>query len=205
VDERIKRLSDVFVKLQSGYDISRQEIAKAKKEGRFEHVAGLGYGEVDVEAFASFVKALPNTHNHGVFLDLGSGSGKAVLAAAYAGCFANCIGVEIMAPLCQLANEALDCARMIDDRKAAAVKFVHGDMFEKEELWRIADVILVTCTLFTDEMMISLDNAVETFLRTGTLVVTTTRRLSSSRARLVSEGRLKYAKGSLLFILYVIM
>jgi SAM-dependent methyltransferase len=205
IDTSLKLLSDAYTKLQSGYDISRQEVARAKKEGRYEEVAGLGYGEVDVEAFGNFVKALPSTHANGVFLDLGSGSGKAVLAAAFDGTFSSCIGVEIVAPLHSLATQALERAREIDAKKASKVSFVQGDMFAKEELCRLADVVLVTCTLFTDEMMVHLDEAVDELIRPGTIVITTTRRLRSIRARQVSEGRVKYAKGSLLFIVYVVM
>jgi len=205
VDANVKLLSDIYTKLQSGYDISRQEVAKAKKEGRYDEIAGLGYGEVDVEAFATFVKALPSTHNNGVFLDLGSGSGKAVLAAAFAGSFSSCIGVEIVQPLHSLANQALERAKEIDSERAACVKYVQGDMFGKEDLWKQADVVLVTCTLFTDDMMTRLDESVEDMLRPGTIVITTTRRLTTPRARLLSEGRVKYAKGSLLFIVYVII
>ena len=204
VDRCIKLLSNAYTKLQSGYDISRQEVARAKKEGRYDEVAGLGYGEVDVEAFGSFIKGLPSTHANGVFLDLGSGSGKAVLAAAFEGCFSSCIGVEIVGPLHTLATQALERAREIDADKASRVSFVQGDMFAKEELWRLADVVLITCTLFTDDMMARLDRAVDELIRPGTIVITTTRRLNSMRARQISEGRVKYAKGSLLFIVYVV-
>jgi hypothetical protein len=206
VDERkMKELSEAYLKLQSGYDISRQEIIRAKKEGRFDQVEGLGYGEVDVEAFGNFLRSFPSTfQNDGTFLDMGSGSGKAVLAAAFSGKFSTCIGVEIMEPLHKLAVQALDQAHQIDTESASKARFELGDIFEREELWRSADVLLVTCTLFTDDMMTRLDNCISRLVRSGSIVITTTRRLTNSRARQLSEGRIKYAKGSLLFIVYVI-
>jgi len=201
---KMKDLGDVYLRLQSGYDISRQEISRAKKEGRYSEVEGLGYGEVDVEAFGQFIRSLPQVHDKGTFLDLGSGSGKAVLSAAFTGVFSSCIGVEIMEPLHQLATQALERASHIDAEKAAIARFELGDIFEKEELWASADVVLVTCTLFTDDMMLRLDNAINRLVRPGSIVITTTRRLNTPRARLMTEGRIKYAKGSLLFIVYVI-
>jgi len=203
-DMKMKELGDVYQKLQSGYDISRHEIARAKKEGRFNEVEGLGYGEVDVEAFGGFLRSLPLAHNQGIFLDLGSGSGKAVLAAAFSGLFSTSVGVEIVEPLHRLATQAAERAVRIDAEKAACARFELGDIFEKEELWSSADVLFITCTLFTDEMMQKLDSAINRLVRSGSIVITTTRRLVNSRARLLTEGRIKYAKGSLLFIVYFI-
>jgi len=201
---KMRDLSDVYLNLKSAYDISRNEIAKAKKEGRFKEVEGLGYGEVDVQAFGHFIRCLPPIHEKGTFLDLGSGSGKAVLAAAFSGMFSQCIGVEIMEPLHNLAIQALERATQLDERQASIATFELGDIFEKEALVAKADAILVTCTLFTDDMMERLNSVLNRFAKSGTIVVTTTRRLSTPRAKLLSEGRVKYAKGSLLFIVYLI-
>jgi len=203
-DLKLKDLSDAYLRLHSGYDISRQEISKARKAGRIRETEGLGYGEVDVEAFAGFLKSLPCVHNEGTFLDLGSGSGKAVLAAAFSGYFSSCIGVEILEPLHNLASQALERAGLIDQEKASCARFELGDIFEKEDLWSIGDVILVTCTLFTDQMMARVNAAVNRFVRPGSIMITTTRRLDSPRARLLTECRVKYAKGSLQFIVYLI-
>lgn len=204
-DPKMKELSDLYSTLQSGYDISRQEIARAKKEGRFGEIEGLGYGEVDVEAFANFLRSLPPYHNKGRFVDFGSGSGKAVLAAAFSGLFSSCIGVEIVEPLQRLALQAKERASLIDPERASCVHFELGDIFEKEELWQTADILFITCTLFTDDMMQRLDMAINTLVQSGSIVITTTRRLMSSRARVLSEMRVKYAKGSLLFIVYFIV
>jgi SAM-dependent methyltransferase len=203
-DTRMKELGDLYLKLQSGYDISRQEITRAKKEGRYDEVEGLGYGEVDVEAFGTFIRSFTSTHNQGIFLDLGSGSGKAVLSAAFSGMFSRCIGVEILEPLHRLAMQAVDHAARIDGDRAAIVRFELGDIFDKETLWSTADVLLVTCTLFTDDMMLRLDRAISRLVRPGSIVITTTRRLSNPRATWLTERRIKYAKGSLLFIVYMI-
>lgn len=204
VEYKMRELGGVYLKLQSGYDISRQEITRAKKQGRYSQVEGLGYGEVDVEAFGSFIRGLPAVHEQGTFVDMGSGSGKAVLAAAFSGRFSSCIGVEIMEPLHQLAVQAKERAVAVDLDKASLVQFELGDIFEKEDLWGAADVLLVTCTLFTDDMMARLENAVSQLVRPGTIVITTTRPLHNARARWLLEGRIKYAKGSLLFIVYMI-
>jgi len=203
VEERTRALASVFVKLQSGYDISRKEINRAKREGRYDQVEGLGYGEVDVEAFGTYIRCLPLVKEHGVFVDMGSGSGKAVLAAAFSGRFSQSVGVEILEPLHRLAQEAQGRAVEIDGQSASIAQFELGDIFSKEDLWKAADVLLVTCTLFTDDMMQRLENMVARLIRPGTIVITTTRPLNNPRARKLSEGRIKYAKGSLLFIVYL--
>ena len=199
----VKELVGVYSQLQSGYDLSRQEIQKAKKEKRYDFLEGLGYGEVDMDAFIGFLKSLPLIRKD-VFVDMGSGSGKAVLAAAFSEIFTQCIGIEILKPLHLLALEAQEKASDLDDEKATRASFLLGDIFDHEEIWRKADVMLVTCTLFSDFMMNKLDEFIQRVVRQGTFVITTTRRLSNPRARLVSENRIKYAKGSLLFIVYYI-
>ena len=79
------------------------------------------YGEISFDSYArTFEKikrvyGLPNAHHNGPngmmqspggnFIDLGSGSGKAVIAAALLHPFTSCRGIEVLEGLYTLSNE----------------------------------------------------------------------------------------------------
>jgi hypothetical protein len=90
---------------------STREIANDARDRRGAQAdENLVYGEVKLSSIATIVRRLLAAEGGGggkVFVDLGSGSGRAVLAAALLGDWAECRGVELVAALHLRAEAAL--------------------------------------------------------------------------------------------------
>jgi hypothetical protein len=122
----------------------------------------LAYGEVEFESFGSLIC---NLTRHGIdlggmlnFVDLGSGTGKAVICAAMLGIFEKCTGIEIIAELhkastqmlktfyrhCQSISEVVNIdfilgdATFIDWSKTDLV-FAHATCYDLPTMKRIGD------------------------------------------------------------------
>ena len=77
--------------LEMGKTLSKDERdKKALNEEK-----SLIYGEVDYHSFFRVLRKI-NPNKGGTFYDLGSGTGKAVLAARFTRDFSRCIGIEIL-------------------------------------------------------------------------------------------------------------
>ena len=87
-----------------GYAIARVEKKRQRDAG--EMLDGIQYGEVSTSAFAEAL-AWMNPNPGESFIDLGSGTGKAVLTAAAAYSLASATGVQILRPLHDAAVSAL--------------------------------------------------------------------------------------------------
>lgn len=195
------KLESIYAKLPNGYDVSRIEIAKEKELGNYDGTVGLGYGEIDLLAFQQFLFSIPlptaAEDDKIEFCDFGSGTGKAVLVAASTGLFKISTGIELMQPLHDVAEQAMKQADGL-----AKINLLCGDMFAHEQVWQSAHVIFITCTLFTDEMMEQVSEYVDKHVRTGAIIMCTTRKLTGKGLNLIKEERIKYAKGSLMCFVY---
>lgn len=169
----------------------------------------LTYGELTVDSLRELLHhhlpAVQNgarrTHGGGggghpgrrKFVDLGSGSGRVVLAAALLGDFDEVLGVEIdpLRDACaQRALEAFDAHPHRGLSPATAVRFERGDATDPDTVarWCDADVVFVCCTCFTDGLLRRLA-AAATHLRAGALVVTTTKALPAPPEVLLPLGQ----------------
>lgn len=187
-------LAAIYSGLPDGYEVSRAEIAKEKLEGNYAKTEGLGYGEVDLDAFDAFLRATVPAPGKLEFADLGSGTGKAVLVAAAQ--FGSSVGVELLRSLHAVAEQALAQSALEN------VTLIAGDMFDHVEVWARAHVLFITCTLFSDEMMTRVGEYVRDHVQHDALVMCTTRKLKQPGLVLVKEARIKYAKGSLVCFVY---
>lgn len=122
----------------------------------------LTYGEIDFCSFADIIHKVKYEYNGLVggemFCDLGSGSGKAVFAAALLHNFKRCAGVEILPSLYAFAKQ---CKEMwigsIADCHRAEIEFFEGSLFDMSLLdWRNTDFLFANSTCFSQEMMSSL-------------------------------------------------
>lgn len=133
------------------------------------------------------------------FVDLGSGTGKAVLLAALLfPHMKKCIGIEILKELHENAVKCLKEFRALDCK--CAIEFVCADCFTRDD-WYCMDLIFITTTCFTTEQMQKLVKRLP-LLKEGAFLITTTRALESSVLLLKKKQRVRYAKGSLLFFLW---
>lgn len=145
----------------------------ARKERKYESTV-LSYGEIKFESFGSL---LCNLSKYGVnisglynFVDIGSGTGKAVICAALMGVFEKCTGIEIIAELhktsiqmlkgyyrhCQTSNEVI------------AVDFILGDATFID--WSKTDLVFAHATCFDDPTMERLSKTASK-MKSGSIII----------------------------------
>eukprot|EP00232_Nephroselmis_pyriformis_P003878 CAMPEP_0182906666 /NCGR_PEP_ID=MMETSP0034_2-20130328/33911_1 /TAXON_ID=156128 /ORGANISM="Nephroselmis pyriformis, Strain CCMP717" /LENGTH=261 /DNA_ID=CAMNT_0025042393 /DNA_START=87 /DNA_END=872 /DNA_ORIENTATION=- len=148
------------------------------------------YGELSFGAWAEIIQVLGSDPG-AVFLDMGSGVGKAAVAAALLGGFREVRGVEILPRVARLAedhaakyNEARDGA----GERWPALALSEGNMFEAP----LGDVDVVFCfaTCLSRSIVQNLQWKLEE-LRPGAQVVVVSKFLDSPALELVPEGCLE--------------
>ena len=96
-----------------GYDIARAEKRRQRDAGVFQ--TGIQYGEIATRAFVTALEwCRPSAGD--TFIDLGSGTGKAVLTAAAHTAFSSATGVELLKPLHDAAMKTSSI--MLDDKNS---------------------------------------------------------------------------------------
>lgn len=197
-------LNECFAHID-GFSVSREAKRKQREAGIFKD--GLQYGEVDIGSIIELLTGTAVKLEEGeTFVDVGSGTGKAVLAAAATVNVARSFGLEVVPELHECSVQAL--ARFRQQGMAAGcgeVEFKLCDAFAPESIaeWTMADVMLVTTTCLTPTQIDTIVAAVVERGREGSrLIVTTSTLPPDSRLHLVEKKRRKYGKGSLNFICY---
>ena len=191
----LQMVSAAFGKIDA-YAIARE--SKRQQRAKGVYTDGLQYGEVDLQAFATalgWCKPRPGEK----FVDLGSGSGKAVLAAAALHPFSSATGIELVPQLHDTAVEALGrCETSLLQTKD--VHFTCADALDF--VWTDHDVVFVSITCFTDEMVARVErDAVK--LRPGARMLVTSRALNCGPLlRLLHREKLTYGRGTLTFLAY---
>jgi precorrin-6B methylase 2 len=179
-----------------GYLIAREAKRQQRAEGVF--LDGLQFGEIHPRAFATALSwCMPQKGER--FIDLGSGTGKAVLTAAALHPFESAVGVEIVQQLHDAALQAHARFRA-GELQARDVSFECADALRYP--WTEADVVFVSLTCFTDEMVAQIGrDALK--LRPGARLLVTSRELECGSAlRRVRREKLTYGRGAMTFILY---
>eukprot|EP00746_Dinoflagellata_sp_MGD_P019241 gnl/MRDRNA2_/MRDRNA2_144704_c0_seq1.p1 gnl/MRDRNA2_/MRDRNA2_144704_c0~~gnl/MRDRNA2_/MRDRNA2_144704_c0_seq1.p1 ORF type:complete len:234 (-),score=55.44 gnl/MRDRNA2_/MRDRNA2_144704_c0_seq1:144-845(-) len=183
-----------------GYSLARDEKTRQRAEGIF--FDGIQYGEIQP---ASFVSALSwcNPQAGETFIDLGSGCGKAVLTAAASYEFSSVTGVELLRPLHDAAEAALQRMQQQENGrnalKTANIELICADVFAHD--WTGADIVYVMMTCFTDEMVERICKGAEK-LRKGSRVLVTSRSLESTLLQQLQRKQLPCGKGAMTFIAY---
>lgn len=161
-------------------------------------------GEIDFNGFLPLLRAAEIKPGD-KFVDIGSGTGKAVLLAACCFPLSMSLGVEIMQPLHDAAlkskSEVVKCKPAILKMHESSIKLIHGDSFKLRDDWLNADVLYCPCTCFTDEMMNELTSQLPK-LKHGARVITTSRQLELPCLRQLTSLRAKYKRGMLQFFVY---
>lgn len=136
------------------------------------------YGEISPEAFYSILKHLPKKPK-GNFYDLGSGTGKAVLLAHMLFDFSKTVGIELLTPLHQAAENTL--MRYKNEYKSqkskGRIELLNEDFLDLD--FQNADIIFMHSTCFTDEVWEKLAYKFKE-LKKGSYVIAVTRALRSS-------------------------
>ncbi|HET9843357.1 MAG TPA: methyltransferase domain-containing protein [Gammaproteobacteria bacterium] len=146
------------------------------------------YGEIDLITLVKlldFIQPKPQT----IFYDLGSGAGKAVLMASLTYPFAKCIGIELLAPLHQLAQKKCTLlerlAREKDKNFCSNLHFIQGNFLAID--FSDADIIFANATAYKGETWDNLVNKLKTVKR-GCRIIVTTFKLNSLDFKILYEG-----------------
>ena len=122
------------------------------------------------------------------FIDLGSGAGRPVFAAAMSYPFAKATGVELVADLHSLADRlGMYYSKLFRPKFGAAwveqkLEFVNGDLLEHD--WTSYDIVFCHCTCFGEGLLAQFAKKCEK-LAPGTLVVVVSHLLRSNLFEMV--------------------
>ena len=205
---RIKAVVDAMYSDIDGYAIAKDEKRRQRDAGVF--LEGIQYGEINPTAF---VRALSwcSPKSGESFIDLGSGTGKAVMTAAATYAFSSATGVELLRPLHDAAVAALarsDANTLL----TKDVRFVCADALEHD--WIGHDIVFVSLTCFSDEQVARVAAGAEK-MRVGARLLVTTKALEGRNSqghadrkrafpslKLLHNDQLHYGKGKLTFRAY---
>jgi SAM-dependent methyltransferase len=171
-----------------GKDLSRAERAAL-------HIsrASMTYGEVTWVGMANLLwSSQPHMHlpSGGVFYDLGSGTGRAVFAAALLHDWDKCVGVELLEGLHGASLEILnrfnsDCQPKLPEQlQNAEIRFERASFLDFD--WSDGDVVFANSTCFDAQLMLDLANSAER-LRPGAYIITLTKPLSAPYLKLIDS------------------
>ena len=157
----------------------------------------LVYGEIKFEPFAVALQKIRQLYGGlarrgGAFVDVGSGTGKPVFAAALLHDWDSCRGVELLAGLHGAALELLERwrgdefqAQLTAAQRATAISFICGDA-RRESSWRDADCLFMNSTCYDEPLMLELA-AVADHMQVGSFALTFTKRLPSAKWQVLEQ------------------
>lgn len=154
----------------------------------------LTYGEIGFASFLDIINQLDLSKQHQTFCDLGSGTGKAVLAAAISEKFDYSYGIELLPDLYKASQAILrqfnkDILCQLKDSEKLKIDFFQADFLQYD--FSNADVVLVQCTCMSDQTMGDLQEKLNK-LKPGSIVITVTQVL---KAPFTSISSNKYKMG----------
>ncbi len=133
----------------------------------------------------------------GNFYDLGSGTGKPVVALSLLHPFKKLIGIEYIENLHRLSlftknRYESEIGKVMKAHKNLfsfetpnSINFIHGDFLKQK--WEETSLIFANSTCFSPELMTSIAQKANNECKSGTVIITFTKRLSSLNSNWVSE------------------
>ena len=124
-------------------DASLTDDLRREQSGEAGHVHSedsLVYGEIDLAGFYDLLTTYDGLPSTGDFYDLGSGSGRAVFCARYLRDYRNCVGVELLPNLHQLAKSVQSLYKFQNYTNKLhpdyrQVSFVCSDLLDYDPVW----------------------------------------------------------------------
>jgi hypothetical protein len=164
IDALVMEKKEVFDSIldPSLYYDSSQLSKNDRKEPSKRADMTLTYGEIDFSSFADIIYKVKYEYKGlsggELFCDVGSGSGKAVFAAALLHNFQRCVGVEILLSLDAFAKECqLKWTGSVANCHGTDIEFFGGSFLDTSLLdWRDADFLFANSTCYSDDMMIAI-------------------------------------------------
>ncbi|MGQ3889571.1 methyltransferase [Legionella sp. CNM-1927-20] len=135
------------------------------------------YGEIEFESFIALL-SLCKPQSNTVFYDLGSGTGKAVIACAMVFDICKSYGIELFLPLHKCAQKQLQCLAQIEiyQEKAKKIILKHENFLKSSIL--DGTIIFINATTFIAELWEQISKHVEQ-VKPGTLIISTSKALTS--------------------------
>lgn len=154
------------------------------------------YGEIEFIAFGQLLAQM-NPQAGNVFVDCGSGAGKAVLTAALLYPELHCIGLELMPALHNLSaqqfqrfDQALQAQPCLPYRYN--IELLHQDMLEYD--YQNADIIFINATCFSRQLIQQLSSRLEAS-KAGSKVIITSQMLPSPQFQLQQQTEILMSWG----------
>lgn len=142
------------------------------------------YGEIDPQSLLNLIEIAKPGPNE-IFYDLGSGSGRAAIAAALCFDFAEVVGIEFLPPLYLLSQNQWSMIQAEHPGKDIKLSFICGDYYELDI--SAADIIFFNATACRGERW---DKILAKFkeLPVGSRLILTTHRIHDEMFEPLYEG-----------------
>lgn len=185
--------------------VAQMRDLRRKDESKGEGNISLTYGEIDFFSFLSILERLEPKRGD-VFVDLGHGTGKAIVCASlmYGHIFSKLVGIEIIPELNKMSKrvvEKLLCkftTTPLFENHSVDVQVYEGDFRESNVQgfdWTTADLIFANSTCFDDLLMNTLGQMTNN-LRIGAKIVTFTRELRDPLLQVLDRRQLAMSWGT---------
>eukprot|EP00359_Climacostomum_virens_P001500 CAMPEP_0204898926 /NCGR_PEP_ID=MMETSP1397-20131031/1557_1 /ASSEMBLY_ACC=CAM_ASM_000891 /TAXON_ID=49980 /ORGANISM="Climacostomum Climacostomum virens, Strain Stock W-24" /LENGTH=243 /DNA_ID=CAMNT_0052066817 /DNA_START=2917 /DNA_END=3648 /DNA_ORIENTATION=+ len=201
----IARKNRVFQELVADFPVSLgKEVSKDERDTMSCEDHTLTYGELDFISFAETFEVIKRECGQlkpgGLFVDLGSGTGKGVIAGALLNDFAECWGIELLNGLFTISEQLKETYDREFPRLISAepdlflakplVRMINGSFFDID--WSNASFIFANSTCFSREMMKKLG---EVEVQPGTIAITLTKTLHSPLWKVVDSFKKRMSWG----------
>mmetsp|Transcript_26892 Transcript_26892/g.45344 ORF Transcript_26892/g.45344 Transcript_26892/m.45344 type:complete len:295 (+) Transcript_26892:91-975(+) len=177
-------------------------VSKKEREELSLKQPSLVYGEITFEAFGTVIEKIKKVYGlpgaghcgpvgvlqsrGGIFYDLGSGTGKPVIASAVLHNFDVCYGIELLEGLYSVSLDALNSyntkgkAKLSNRENETHIQMIQGDFLKlRTKDWRDGDIVFANSTCYDEHQMARIAH-LASGMRKGAFFISLTKRLPSS-------------------------
>jgi len=176
----------IFTKL-NGYSISDE--AKTNHKGSVEDIL---YGEVSLDTLKQILNDV-NKPLKGIFYDLGSGTGKAIIAAHLLNNFQKYVGVELLKGLYDESLEVLNEYKKLSEQNCDNIVFENDDFLNTD--LHDGGFILINHPTVDRNIFKKLEQKMKKELKTNTIIITTIRQLEDKCFQELWSKKYKFSWG----------
>ncbi|KAG7389262.1 hypothetical protein PHYPSEUDO_010820 [Phytophthora pseudosyringae] len=193
-EETVATLTQIFETLYQDHPLHVSKRTSREERREREYISmSFVYGEIAFVPFKVVLDVLKRWHHvlnkpGGTFLDIGSGSGKAVFAAALLHDFDACYGIEVLEGLHAISQQVLQrwektikpTFALSMQKKRTRISFSQGDALAVD--WPAnVDVVFLNSTCFGERLLYSLARKLAQCCKPGAIVITATHKLPDTQ------------------------
>jgi hypothetical protein len=206
----INKKNKIFKKVADQFSASTSTSVSKYSRGNNKSTS-LIYGEIQFDTFALVIEKIKLKYGGlqkpgGVFVDIGSGTGKPVLAAILMHEFDKVIGIEILSGLHYLSLELFrkwDKIKEMEDvsemTKKTQVDLINGDILNVD--WSNADIVYAHSTCFHKNLM-NLIGKRANLMKQGSFFITTSQKLPSDEWEILDKETYNMSWGTAEMFIY---